>query len=89
MPCKSALIIVDVQNDFITGTLANQFQAEAIVPVINGMRDAFDLTVISLDWCANPNPNPNQNPDPNPAPNPTPNPIPNPIPNPNPNPNPN
>jgi len=50
VPRKSALIIVDVQNDFITGTLANQFQAEAIVPVINGMRDAFDLVVISLDW---------------------------------------
>ena len=28
VPRKSALIIVDVQNDFITGTLANQFQAE-------------------------------------------------------------
>ena len=23
---------------------------QAIVPVINGIRDAFDLTVISLDW---------------------------------------
>ena len=23
---------------------------QAIVPVINGMRDAFDLVVISLDW---------------------------------------
>jgi nicotinamidase-related amidase len=88
VPCKSALIIVDVQNDFITGTLANQFQAEAIVPVINGMRDAFDLTVISLDWCANPNPNPNQNPDPNPAPHPTPHPKPNPQPYPQPYPQP-
>ena len=29
VPRKSALIIVDVQNDFITGTLANQFEAEA------------------------------------------------------------
>ena len=29
VPRKSALIIVDVQNDFISGTLANQHKAEA------------------------------------------------------------
>lgn len=47
---KSALIVIDVQNDFITGTLANQHNAEEIVPVINAMRDAFQLVVISYDW---------------------------------------
>ena len=50
VPRKSALIIVDVQNDFVSGTLANPFGAHAIVPLINEMRDAFDLVVISLDW---------------------------------------
>ena len=54
--CKSvakpvrALLIIDVQNDFISGSLANRYGADVIVPVINGMRDAFDLVVISMDW---------------------------------------
>ena len=47
---RSCLVIIDVQNDFISGTLANQYGADAIVPIINGMRDAFDLVVISMDW---------------------------------------
>lgn len=47
---KSALIIVDVQNDFITGSLANQYNAEKIIPVINGIRNTFDFVVVSLDW---------------------------------------
>ena len=92
VPRKSALIIVDVQNDFISGTLANQHKAEAIVPVINGMREAFDLVVISLDWhphqhCSfvetandvTPHPQPRPHTTPHPGPNPNPNPNPNPI----------
>jgi len=47
---KTALIIIDVQNDFITGSLANPYDATTIVPVINGMRDRFDVVVISYDW---------------------------------------
>jgi nicotinamidase-related amidase/Ca2+-binding EF-hand superfamily protein len=47
---KSALIIVDVQNDFITGALANPFNAQEIVPIINSIRDCFDMVVISYDW---------------------------------------
>lgn len=50
---KTALIIIDVQNDFITGTLANPYKAVDIVPIINGMRDKFDFVVISLDWHPN------------------------------------
>jgi len=50
---KSALVIVDVQNDFITGTLANPYQAADIVPIINGLRDKFDVVVISYDWHPN------------------------------------
>jgi len=47
---KTALVVIDVQNDFITGTMANPYDAKRIVPVINGMRDAFDVVVISYDW---------------------------------------
>lgn len=47
---KTALIIIDVQNDFISGTLANQFNAIEIVPKINAIRDKFDEVVVSYDW---------------------------------------
>lgn len=47
---KTALVIIDVQNDFISGTLANQYGAAAIVPKINAIRDKFDFVVISYDW---------------------------------------
>lgn len=54
---KTALIIVDVQNDFISGSLAlfrcpAGHRGEEVVPVINSMIDniAFDLIVYSYDW---------------------------------------
>lgn len=47
---KTALVIIDVQNDFISGTLANQFNAIEIVPKINALRDKFDEVVVSYDW---------------------------------------
>ncbi|CAE8587589.1 unnamed protein product [Polarella glacialis] len=47
---KTALIIIDAQNDFITGTLANPYNGQQIVPIINGLRDKVDLVVISYDW---------------------------------------
>ncbi len=53
----SALIIVDVQNDFISGTMAIRDcpagqDGEAVVPVINELLDTvtFDLVVYSADW---------------------------------------
>lgn len=53
----SALVIVDVQNDFIDGSLslkncpAGQ-DGSAVVPVINSILDSvnFDTVVYSLDW---------------------------------------
>jgi nicotinamidase-related amidase len=36
-----ALVVIDVQNDFISGTLAVQ-TSEEIVAIINNMRDQFD-----------------------------------------------
>ncbi|CAE7217806.1 pncA [Symbiodinium natans] len=50
MQRKSALVVIDVQNDFIDGSLANEYNAEQIVPIINQIRDDFDLVVISYDW---------------------------------------
>ena len=54
---KRALVVVDVQNDFISGSLALSKcpageDGEAVVPVINTLqkRHCFDLTVFTLDW---------------------------------------
>jgi nicotinamidase-related amidase len=48
---KSALIVVDVQNDFINGTLKvnNSYQ---IIPVINNLLQSvkFDLVIYTHDW---------------------------------------
>ena len=53
----SALIIVDVQNDFIDGTMAIRNcpagqEGTAVVPIINSMlaNVNFDMVVYSKDW---------------------------------------
>ena len=46
---KKAIIIVDVQNDFITGSLAVP-GAEEIIPVINNIQKKFDLVVTTQDF---------------------------------------
>ncbi|XP_077866235.1 nicotinamidase-like [Saccoglossus kowalevskii] len=53
----SALIIIDVQNDFISGSLALKHcpsgqDAEEVVPVINKLLDEvnFDVVVYTRDW---------------------------------------
>ena len=43
------LLIVDVQNDFVSGSLAIP-QAETIVPVINGLVGKFDHVIAAQDW---------------------------------------
>ena len=57
MSIKSALIAIDVQNDFISGTLALKNQpakqdGEEVVSVINCLKQnvKFDLVVFTLDW---------------------------------------
>lgn len=54
---RSALIIVDVQNDFISGSLAIHHcpaghRGEEVVPVINRLIESipFELVVYSFDW---------------------------------------
>jgi nicotinamidase/pyrazinamidase len=44
-----ALIVIDCQNDFITGTLAVPKAAE-IIPVINNLQKKFGVVIYTQDW---------------------------------------
>ena len=53
----SALLVIDVQNDFISGSLSvkncpAQHDGAEVVPVINTLIDTaqFDVVVYSCDW---------------------------------------
>ena len=46
----SALIIVDVQNDFCPGGALPVPEGNAVVPVINGISPKFDKVVATQDW---------------------------------------
>lgn len=43
------LLVIDVQNDFVTGAVAID-GAPAIIPVINGLVGRFEQTAFTLDW---------------------------------------
>lgn len=45
-----ALLIVDVQNDFLPGGSLAVAGGDAIIPVINRINTRFDLVVASQDW---------------------------------------
>ena len=45
-----ALIIVDIQNDFVTGGALEVPDAEEVIPVINAINSKFDLVVATQDW---------------------------------------
>jgi len=45
-----ALIIVDVQNDFVPGGLLSVPDGDQVVPVINRLESKFDLVVATQDW---------------------------------------
>jgi nicotinamidase/pyrazinamidase len=47
---KSALIVVDVQNCFVTGGTLPVKDGEQVVPVINKISAAFDNIVVTQDW---------------------------------------
>jgi len=47
---KSALIVVDVQNCFVTGGTLPVAKGEEVVPVINRIAKAFENVVITQDW---------------------------------------
>jgi nicotinamidase/pyrazinamidase len=46
----SALVVVDVQNGFVTGGQLAVPQGEAVVPVINRIAPAFVNAVLTQDW---------------------------------------
>ncbi len=45
-----ALLIIDVQNDFLPGGSLAVAGGDAIIPVINRISNRFDLVVASQDW---------------------------------------
>ena len=45
-----ALIIVDVQNDFLPGGALAVNEGHTIIPVINKLQKKFDLVVATQDW---------------------------------------
>ena len=45
-----ALIIVDIQNDFVTGGKLEVPNGEQIIPVVNLLSDKFPLVVATQDW---------------------------------------
>ena len=47
---KSALIVVDVQNCFVTGGTLPVKEGEAVVPVINKLAAGFQNIVVTQDW---------------------------------------
>jgi len=46
----NALIIVDVQNDFLPGGALQVENGDLIIPVINSLQNDFDLVVATQDW---------------------------------------
>ncbi len=46
----NALLIVDVQNDFLPGGALAVKDGDAIISVINNLQNKFDLVVATQDW---------------------------------------
>ena len=47
---KSALLVIDVQNDFCSGGTIEVPNSLNIIPIINRIRDKFDIVIFSKDW---------------------------------------
>ncbi|WP_339792721.1 bifunctional nicotinamidase/pyrazinamidase [uncultured Imperialibacter sp.] len=47
---KEALIVVDIQNDFLPGGALAVNQGNEIIPFVNVLMDRFDLVVATQDW---------------------------------------
>jgi len=47
---KSALLVIDVQNCFVTGGTLPVKDGEQVVPVINRLAGAFENVVVTQDW---------------------------------------
>jgi nicotinamidase/pyrazinamidase len=47
---NTALLVIDVQNDFCTGGALAVEHGEAVVPLINNLARRFETVVITQDW---------------------------------------
>ena len=45
-----ALLIIDIQNDFLPGGALAVPQGDKIIPVVNNIQDRFELVVATQDW---------------------------------------
>jgi nicotinamidase/pyrazinamidase len=45
-----ALLLIDIQNDFVPGGRLAVPDGDAIVPLVNALQPRFDLVVASQDW---------------------------------------
>ena len=45
-----ALILIDIQNDFLPSGALPVPDGDAIIPVVNKLQDYFDLVIATLDW---------------------------------------
>ena len=45
-----ALILVDLQNDFVPGGALEVAQGDEVIPVANSVVEEFDLVVATQDW---------------------------------------
>ncbi len=50
MSTDRALILVDLQNDFVPGGALAVAEGDAVIPIANRVQQAFDLIVASRDW---------------------------------------
>ena len=47
---KKALILIDIQNDFVPGGALAVTDGDKVVPVANALMDKYDLVIASQDW---------------------------------------
>ncbi|AKD03614.1 bifunctional nicotinamidase/pyrazinamidase [Pontibacter korlensis] len=45
-----ALLLIDIQNDFLPGGSLAVPEGDAIIPVVNKLQDKFELVVATQDW---------------------------------------
>lgn len=50
LPATSALLIVDIQNDFCPGGALAVNEADQIIPAVNRLYDRFGVKVLTQDW---------------------------------------
>ena len=47
---NKALIIVDIQNDFLPGGALAVTEGDQIIPIVNELQEKFDLIIATQDW---------------------------------------